>query len=212
VDQLNRHHDDQGRRTILDWLTPTDYAPQQSDFISRRQERTGQWLLGSDQFHKWLSKGETLFCPGMPGAGKTMIASIVVDYLCIRFQNDASTGIAYLYCNFRRQQEQKPTDLLWSLLKQLVQDRPSVPGTVKSLYERHKDKRTRPSFDETSKVLHSVVTDYSRVFIIVDALDEYQVSDGGRRRLLSEIFSLQAKTGASFFATSRFIPGITNMF
>jgi len=87
-----------------------------------------------------------------------------------------------------------------------------MPESIKSLYNRHKDKRTRPSFDEISKVLHSVVTDYSRTFIIIDALDECQVSDGGRKRLLSEIFNFQAKTGTSLFATSRFIPEIMKEF
>ena len=141
-----------------------------------------------------------------------MITSIIVDYLCIMFQNDASVGIAYIYCNFRQQQEQKPEDLLASLLKQLVQEQPLIPEKVKSFYELHKNKRTRPSLDEISQVLHFVVADYSRAFIIIDALDECQVSDGGRRRLLSEILNLQDKTGASFYATSRFIPEIRKEF
>jgi hypothetical protein len=148
----------------------------------------------------------------MPGAGKTVITSIVVDYLCTRVQNDASVGIAYLYCNFRQQQEQKPADLFTSLLKQLVQERSSVPETVKSLYERHEVKRTRPLLDEILKVLHSVVTDYSVAFIVIDALDECQVSDGSRGKFLSELFHLHAITGANLFATSRFIPEVVNKF
>jgi Cdc6-like AAA superfamily ATPase len=214
---LHEREDNRERRkehqVILDWLTPIDYASQQSDFIARRQEGTGQWLLESNQFQEWLTKNkQTLFCPGMPGVGKTIVTSIVVDYLCTRFRNDTSVGIAYLYCNFRREHEQKPADLLASLLKQLVQEQSFIPQSVKSLYKRHKDKRTRPSFDEISKALHSVVADYSRSFIIIDALDECEVSKGGRKQLLAEISSLQAKTEASFFATSRFIPEIENEF
>ena len=205
-DNRERRHEHQ---TILDWLTPIDYAAQQSDFIGRRQEGTGQWLLKSDEFQTWLKTStQTLFCPGIPGAGKTIITSIVVDDLFIRFRNDATVGIAYLYCNYQRQQEQKPIDLLTSLLKQLVQEQPSVPEIVKNFYECHKSRRTRPSFDEVSKVLHSVVAGFSRAFIVIDALDECQTFDGGRTRLLSEIISLQAKTGANLFATSRFIPEI----
>jgi hypothetical protein len=80
------------------------------------------------------------------------------------------------------------------------------------LYNRHNDKRTRPSFNEISEVLHSVATNYSRAFIIIDALDECHASNESRRKFLSEIFNLQGKTGASLFATSRFIPEITNQF
>jgi predicted ATPase len=200
-------------QAILDWLTLIDYAPQQSDFISRRQEGTGEWLLKSNEFQEWVNQSkQMLFCPGIPGAGKTIITSIVVDSLCTRFQNDSSIGIAYLYCNFRRKQEQRPEDLLANLLKQLVQEQPSIPESMKSIYEHHKGKRTRPSFDEISKVLHSVVANYSRAFIIIDALDECQVSDGGRKILLSEIFNLQFKSGANLFATSRFMPEIMKEF
>jgi len=141
VDLLNQSQEERHRqeeqRGILDWLTPIDYAPQQNDFIARRQQGTGQWLVESKEFQKWINQSDqTLFCPGMPGAGKTMITSIVVDYLDERYQSDASVGIAYLYCNFRRHQEQKPADLLTGLLKQLIQQQTSIPEKVKSIYER----------------------------------------------------------------------------
>ena len=199
--------------TILDWLTPIDYAPQQSDFISRRQEGTGQWLLDSVEFHAWLETDkQTLFCPGIPGAGKTILTSIVVEELSTRFYNDNYIGVAYLYCNFRRQHEQKAEALLAGLLRQLAQGLSSPPESVESLYDSHKDRRTRPTFNEISRALESVAALYTKIFIIVDALDECQVADRCRARFLSEVFSLQAKYQVNFFATSRFIPEITENF
>jgi hypothetical protein len=210
ITQLRKHNEYQA---VLDWLTPVDYATQQSDFISRRQEGTGQWLLDSDQFRNWVDQSnQTLFCPGIPGAGKTMMTSTVVEHLQTRFRNDSSVGIAYIYCNFRRQHEQKPTDLIMSLLKQLIQRRPSVLKGINALYKRHNDERTRPSYDEISNALQSVLTNYKRIFIIIDALDECQASDGSRRKFLSEVSNHQAKMGVSLFATSRSILDITNMF
>ena len=220
VDLLHERQDNRDRQlrheehqAVVDWLTSVEYASQQSDFISRRQEGTGQWLLDSAEFRGWLNqKQQTLFCPGIPGAGKTMITSIVVEALCKKFGNDGSIGIAYLYCNFRQQQDQKPADLLASLLGQLVQRQPSVPNNIKSLYECHKVNRTRPSFNEISEVLQSTMASYPRTFIVIDALDECGIFDGGCRQFLSEIFKLQAKTGSSIFATSRFIPDIMEEF
>jgi Cdc6-like AAA superfamily ATPase len=153
-----------------------------------------------------------LFCPGIPGTGKTILTSIVINDLCNRFRNDITIGIAYIYCNFRRQDEQKLEELLASLLKGLTRYQPSLFRVVKDLYDRHKDNRTRPSFDDISRALQSVASIYSRVFIVVDALDECQVSDDCRSRLLSEVFNLQTKAGANVFATSRFIPEITEKF
>ena len=169
--------------------------------------------MDSDEFQRWSSESkQILFCPGIPGAGKTIITAIVVEHLCTKFRKYPNIGIAYLYCNFRRHQEQKPIDLLAGLLKQLIQRRPSLPEKVIRLHEKHNKDRTSPSSDEISKVLQSTVAEYSRTFIIIDALDECQFSEGSRRKFLLEIFSLQAKTGANVFATSRFIPEIIREF
>ncbi|RYP09021.1 hypothetical protein DL764_001517 [Monosporascus ibericus] len=201
------------QRTILDWITPIDYAPQQSDIINQRQPRTGQWLLDSAEYQNWLKDDkQTLFCPGIPGAGKTILTSIVVENLMARFGNDKNIAVAFLYCNFRREDDQKAEHLLGSLLKQLAQGRSPLPESVASLYDSHENKRTRPSFDETTRALQSVAALYSRVFIVIDALDECQTTDGCRTRLLSELFSLQAKYGTNLFTTSRFIPEVTEMF
>lgn len=222
VERLNRQQDNQERLAICNWLTPVDYTPEQNDFTNRRQAGTGQWLLDSIQFQNWLEKsGGTLFCPGFPGVGKTILTSAVVNHLRSNIQkgddqgdgnrDDSNIGITYLYCNFRRQYEQKAEDLLASLLKQLSEGREYVPDCVKTLHDKHKVKQTRPSIDEISMSLQSVITLYSRVFIVVDALDECQAGDS-RRRFLTELFHLAAKSGANLFATSRFIPEIVNIF
>jgi hypothetical protein len=102
--------------------------------------------------------------------------------------------------------------LVVSLLKQLVQSQFPLPSTVKDLYDRHKDKRTRPSLDEISKALRSVAAIYSRVFIAIDALDELPASSEDCDRLLEALVNLQAneQAYASIFATSR--PEVTSQF
>jgi len=124
-------------KAIIDWISPIDYAPQQVDFISRRQLETGQWLLDSTEFNILVkTRQHTLFCPGIPGAGKTILTTIVIDKLTC-FGNDERISVAYVYCNFRRQGEQKVDQLLASLLKQLVQGRYPLPGSATSLHGKH---------------------------------------------------------------------------
>ncbi|RYP68408.1 hypothetical protein DL771_006672 [Monosporascus sp. 5C6A] len=80
---------------VLDWITPVDYGPQQSDFLRRRQPGTGKWLLDSEEYQNWLNASkQTLFYPGIPGAGKTILASIVIDDLCNKFRENTTVGIA----------------------------------------------------------------------------------------------------------------------
>lgn len=201
----------QDQQIILNWLTAIDYTSAQSDFINQRQQGTGQWLLESTKYKAWVeAESRTLFCPGIPGAGKTFLTSIVVDDLSKRFHRDEGIGITYLYCNFRRQHEQKAEDLFASLLKQLTQSRPSLPDSVKVLHDSHKYKRTRPSFTELSRAVQSVSALYSKVFIVIDALDECHAVD--RSRVISEILAVQGKCGINFLATSRYIPEIMEGF
>ena len=209
--RVNRYQDNQEHRAITDWLSPANFSAQQSDCIMKRQEGTGQWLLHSEEYKQWLNQpGQTLFCPGIPGAGKTVITAITVDSLWTSFGAEEDIGVAFLYCNYKRQQEQKFQDLMASLLKQLVQERHSLPDEVNSLYRRHVDKRTRPSPDEIAEVLESVIQGYSKVYLFIDALDECVVTE--RDRLLKEVFKLQINAHVNLFATSRFIDDITTQF
>ncbi|KAJ2988192.1 hypothetical protein NUW58_g4110 [Xylaria curta] len=199
-------------QAILEWLTPLDYAPQHNDFIKRRQVGTGQWFLDSSEFQTWVQGyKKTLFCPGMPGSGKTILASIVIDELTTRFADNKDIGIAYIYFNFRRKDDQKTDNLFAGLLKQLAQ-RILLPESVKSLHNECKETRTRPSLDKILRTLQSVADMYSRVFIIVDALDECQTSDGCRKEFLSELLDFQAECGVNLFVTSRFMGEVTEKF
>ena len=88
-----------------------------------------------------------------------------------------------------------------------------MPADVKNLYERHRIKGSHPSWDEIVRTLHTTVRLYSRVFVIIDALDEYHVSNSeGQKKLLSGVFSLQDQAQVNLFATSRFDSAIASQF
>ncbi|KAJ5368785.1 uncharacterized protein N7496_008545 [Penicillium cataractarum] len=204
VENIRSKLDRMEDREILNWITTINFAPQQRDFYQRRQSGTGQWFLDSTEFQEWRKEsGKTMFCTGAPGAGKTILTSIAIDSLLQSAGNAGDIGVAYIYCNFRRRDEQCVESLLSSLLRQLAEMRSSLPTEVRMLYSKHSTKRTVPSIEEILATLAAVVMDYSRVFIFIDALDEGPNSEGGLKTLLSETFKLQVKYGANIFATSR---------
>lgn len=173
-DQL-QHDQASCNKAVLDWLTPIEYGPQHSDFFKRREPGTGQWFLACDEYQTWLNSKElTLFCPGIPGSGKTILTAIVVNDLITRFRNDPTIGIAYIYFNFRQKDDQNIENLMASLLKQLARSQ-SFPKNVIDLYNRHKGTQTKPSADEILEVLQSVAALYLKVFVVIDALDEVAV-------------------------------------
>jgi hypothetical protein len=193
---------------MMQWLSPTDFPAQQHDIISRRQEGTGQWLLDSPEFKGWLQGAyQTLFCPGIPGAGKTMMAAIAIDYLGRTAKAD--DGLAYLFCNYKSQLNQSLLSLLSALLKQLVQSRPDFTAPVTRLYGDHSKRQSRPLQDELFTALLIVCSSYAGVYIVVDALDECM--DIGIP-IIEKLRDLQAKTNVRLLFTSRFIPEITQNF
>ncbi|KAF7541629.1 hypothetical protein G7054_g471 [Neopestalotiopsis clavispora] len=170
---------------------------------------TGQWLLDSPEYTKWkATKGKILFCHGIPGAGKTVLSSIVVENLLHDLGIEADVAICYFYFNFKRQGEQTIEDVLLSILKQLCYASSSVPNGIQALVNR----RQRPSREEIMKTIHSVAGSFSRVHIVVDALDECKTSDGCQRELISHLIELQRTTGANILATSRPVPHVVERF
>ncbi|KAF1936446.1 hypothetical protein EJ02DRAFT_480563 [Clathrospora elynae] len=209
---VRKNLDNVEHRRLAEWISPTDYPAQQSDIIKRRQEGTGQWFLDAPQVASWLSEAKgTLFCPGIPGAGKTMVAAIAIEHL-LKLAQNSSHGVAYVYCNYKSQAEQDASSMLAAILKQLVQGRPSTVEPVERLQKQHANQGTKPSLDEIYSALRDVLAHYSTVHIVIDALDECQNSDGTRVQFLTKIRDLQAVQDVCIMATSRFIPEIVDAF
>ena len=200
--------------SLIEWLTTLNYGQQQSDFIHKRQPGTGEWLLNSTEFKNWETKSpKTLYCPGIPGTGKTMMASIVIDYLETKFKAKQDIGIAYVYCSYQPQQEQKPEELLLSITKQLLQSRSLLPLDLDQTYKSLKARGARPNMGQTIQMLKSVMHLFAKVFIVVDALDEYYVSDNtAHNRFVAQILKLQYELPVNIFTTSRPISEITALF
>ncbi|KAF1996905.1 hypothetical protein P154DRAFT_397109, partial [Amniculicola lignicola CBS 123094] len=212
LDCVRTRGDNAEHRRLLEWISSTNYPAQQSDIIKRRQEGTCQWFLAAPQLARWLSEPQaTLFCPGIPGAGKTMVASTAIDHLLNSVQS-SSHGVAYVYCNYKAQEEQDVSGIMAAILKQLVQGRLSIIEPVERLHKQHVDRVTRPSLNEVLSALRDVLARYSTVYIVIDALDECRDSDGTRGQLLARLRELQARIDVRLLVTSRFMPGIVDAF
>lgn len=215
VTQLNSHYERQlsldQQSEILDWLTPTNYSPQQNDIFSVHQDGTGQWLLSSTEFQQFISDDEaTLFLPGLPGAGKTLLICNVVHHLQTNFGAEDGVGIAYIYCNFRRKEEQTALHILANILKQVSQGGNAIPEPMKRLYDCHTKVQSRPTLEELATTLCCVIKKLSKCFFVIDALDELDFKT--TRLLLPKLFDIQTKTGLKLMASSRDYPEICRSF
>jgi Cdc6-like AAA superfamily ATPase len=222
IDNLSRRHAEQEsaeqRTRVLSWLSDIDYAGHHKDLIANRHEGTGSWLVESPIFKEWFESpaADELFCPGMPGAGKTILSSVVIDWLLSQSQNQRHlgtqrVGVAYMYCNFRRPEEQVVRRVLASLLKQLGQNWDVLPDQIRALYNTCYGRGVDPSVGQLLTTIRSVGTLYSSVYIIIDALDEAKEEDGFRQQLISSLYAIQLDEKSKLFLTSRFNSDVIGM-
>ncbi|KAF5684547.1 hypothetical protein FCIRC_3890 [Fusarium circinatum] len=204
TDHITERVDQQHVHEILGWYGTSDHGSRQSSLIEEHEEGTCEWYLASNEFRDWIkTKDQILFCPGLPGAGKAFLVSIVIQHLLNLFDKDNSTLIAYHYCDFGQQNNETVHHIFSSILKQFAQCLGSLPATMVTLYNEHKKKDTRPSLSEIASALKTVASLSSRTFIVIDGLDECLVW----RNLMAQLKDLQ---GVNILATSREIPEIAN--
>lgn len=196
---LTRELEDTSREKVLSWISPINGSKRQSEILSSRQPGTGTWFIEKKAFQKWVDdEKQLLYCPGIPGAGKTVLCSIAVDHLEQRFASNDKIGISYFFFNFRKQW--KLTEILAGLLRQLVQGQTHIPPSTRSLERGPVDSI---SLDQVQSELFFLTSDFFKTFIILDALDECPATDGVRRQLLEFLFSLHHKANVNILATSR---------
>ncbi|PGH23603.1 hypothetical protein AJ80_02384 [Polytolypa hystricis UAMH7299] len=203
---LNEKH-----HTIIQWLSPLNFWDTQNGVLSRRHKNTGQWLLGTNEFSEWISgKSSTLLLAGIPGAGKTVLTSIIIDLLHSRYASP-ETGIAFLYCYYKSRSEQTAATLLASLLKLLALRNPAVCEDLATLYDSHKPAQTRPKFEEIFAVLQAAINRFKEVYFVIDALDECgEGINNSREALLQKLPKLNSPVKIMF--TARHHVKITNHF
>lgn len=137
-----------------------------------------------------------------------MLASLVIDHLQQLF-GDRNVVTAYIYCDYRRQDEQTPINLIVSVAKQLLHGQAAIPEGILKKYQHHQDKGTRPSFEEVLEMTASSMTRLSGFYLIVDALDELSNSGHVRQTLIGRLGTLQDLHHFNLLTTSRDIPSLT---
>ncbi|KAH6871672.1 hypothetical protein BKA70DRAFT_1578200 [Coprinopsis sp. MPI-PUGE-AT-0042] len=109
---------------ILHWLSAINYRSIQMDNFEKATPNTCLWFIESKLFRQWLL-GHLLILwgTGMPGSGKTVLASIVIDYLQKYAKSHGSkVAVAFAYCRYT---EPVPVQqILAALVRQLLERYP----------------------------------------------------------------------------------------
>ncbi|MCJ1403377.1 hypothetical protein MMC11_006600 [Xylographa trunciseda] len=202
---------EESNQKILRWLSPLDFAARHQDISSKRQPETLRWLLASPEYRTWsrsdipgLIDNRVMWCYGNPGAGKTYASSRVLDHL-LETPGMNKPGMAYVYCDYDDQNNQTLSNILGSILKQLIMQSATLPGFIDEIYRKDNHKPTNLEPEIFWKLLERLSKNFPRIYIILDALDELENDKLRTRRNLVRMISMSQafENNVRIFATSR---------
>lgn len=131
---------------------------------------TGQWLSKAPEYQSWAAmETRFLWLYGIPGAGKTVLFSHIVESVKARYPFRPGNDIAcvYYYCYFGRSQDETELLLRW-IIDQLIRSSQFIPNEILDCFRAGQ----QPSVLTMVSALGLLVQKFHRIYLFVDALDE----------------------------------------
>lgn len=104
--------------------------------------------------------------------------------------------------DYKQQQEQTPFQLVAYLLKQILTSLSGGPSVAASLYERLKEGKGLPSWEELSQTFVNICSEVDDLFLVLDTLDESD-ENTNRPPILFGVLERLIRCPARLFVTSR---------
>ena len=223
------------RSEILEWISNVPYTSHHKLIGERRLKGTGEWIFEREEYRTWRSSSASklLLLRGirkssrafiemssrltrfthLAGAGKTFIASKVIDSL-----SSTHEELAYFYCNRAEGYRREPVSILNTLVQQLAQTESEGDKLLKPVVDIYRDRErggqrsSHLSLGESEELFIKLTDIRSRTTICIDALDE--VENKARIHLLKALKSIieKSKNLVKIFATTRMDPDILRQF
>ncbi|KAL1649589.1 hypothetical protein SLS58_001646 [Diplodia intermedia] len=158
------------RREVLAWLRPVmSFQTKYNDSIGEILPGSCDWILARQEYNDWLratSSGDKtlLWVTGIPGAGKTTIATRVIETLRQHHQ------VAYFYCEARTESSLRASNIMSTLAWQLLKENPQCLDEVSGIY----DTGAEPHLASMQATLETLLRQIPKALVVVDGIDECQ--------------------------------------
>lgn len=157
-------------RDVFEWLSAAQ--DEQEEFLHRmsdkRQPETCNWVLRDPQMQPWIENdsGEAvLWMTGIPGAGKSLICSLLVQHL----QPQQRLSTLYYFCSHKSPKGDTCATILRTLAIQLLQQNLDMASLVHQAYLQKGSNRSGPVI---KKLLIQVLPTSKVARIVIDGIDE----------------------------------------
>ncbi|KAH8800405.1 hypothetical protein F5884DRAFT_863111 [Xylogone sp. PMI_703] len=175
---------------VINWLSAADSDIDQATFAMTRRDipETGQWILSDPTIEIWLDPSQTtvpmVWLNGKPGAGKTVLASVIIEKCQRITETSKEVSLAFFYCRDQDGQRNKFVSISKAILAQLLRQNQSI---LPYLYDEclKSAKVTLATSQDCIKLLRTVLQAVPQTFLIIDGIDE---CDQKERRLILNFF------------------------
>ncbi|THZ15300.1 hypothetical protein D6C90_10104 [Aureobasidium pullulans] len=183
---------------IKQWLGPADTYINYTSAFALHHENTGRWFLEGSRYESFRETPDArLWLRGIPGCGKTVLASTVIHDLQ-RCVGSAASTVIFFFFSFSNESKQKLDHMLRSLIFQLSERHQTAKDRLVVEFKEHDDGRKPLHGTALQSVFGQMVDTVQNVTIVLDALDESTT----RPELLKWITSFPSGHGR-FLLTSR---------
>ncbi|KAJ8129490.1 hypothetical protein O1611_g4141 [Lasiodiplodia mahajangana] len=164
--------------TIINKLDPPNTENDQYTAFHSCHEQSGRWIFADSTYLKWIKSAtlqeSVLFIHGMPGAGKTLLASRIISHL------RSLPGITCLFFYFKQSDDTK-TSMNYMLRALLIQLITRDAGIAPELYQKccvvsDSEARQLPSLKAW---MTDLLKSQRSCMIILDGLDECNHKSAG---------------------------------
>ncbi|KAM7205753.1 hypothetical protein V8F20_002986 [Naviculisporaceae sp. PSN 640] len=168
---------DQELSKVVGWVQKdVNPTPIHNTACSNRNEEdnTGEWMLRMSEWHAWIDSetmptSRSLWVHGIPGAGKTILASFLIEQCLskVRSMHQEAAQCIYYYCSYRHNRDESESFLRW-LLSQLCRAVRHIPPRILELYRMDHHPDIKALMDAVEDLLDSV----NLLYVVVDGADE----------------------------------------
>lgn len=164
---------DETRQQIIDWLLPCDPSTNHDAAKEKYVEGTGRWFIESSQFNHWKEGTKrSLWLHGIPGSGKTILCSTVIEKIKFACHTQSNTDCVYFYFDFNDMRKQTIHGFLRSVLVQLCTCRQDFITNIQTLFDKCNRGRRQPNKNELVQILFALLKGPRQTYLLLDALDE----------------------------------------
>ncbi|KAK2016442.1 hypothetical protein LZ32DRAFT_689113 [Colletotrichum eremochloae] len=202
ITMIEDSRQEQNRREILNWVSNFDHEKRHLEAKGPRVENTGNWIISNSTFERWRDdplSTNVIWCHGLPGSGKTVLASVVADHLMSLSTPEVS--VSYFYLKYTDQGTQILSTILTSLLRQVLCGPANIPDSIMELFHSRQGGSQTIGNTDAVRMLLDVAKKRRALYIVLDALDECDQSQ--RRKLLEVVKQLVQCRSIRLLITSR---------